>query len=56
MRSISTRDKHTKSNVKLMTWYLIAEDYWDNTSVTMKIRIFPGMSVYQMMDYIVFYT
>ena len=55
-RSISIRDKHTKSNVKLMTAYLIAEEYWDNTSVTMKIRVFPGTSVYQMLYYIVFYT
>lgn len=55
-RSISTRDKHTKSDVKLMTAYLIVEEYWDNTSVTTKIRIFPGMLVYQMVDYIVIFT
>lgn len=55
-RSISTRDKHAKSNVKIMTAYLIAEEYCDNASVTMKIRVFPGTSVYQMLDYILFYT
>lgn len=54
--SISTRDKPSKSNVKLMTAYLILVEYRDNTSMMVKIRIFLGTLVYQMVDYIVFYT